>query len=221
VDAVCSTNAGIEHFVADCAVITLPLGVLQQRAVTFVPEPVGILRAAALARVGNVRRIELIFSKRFWSQSDNPTDGVSFEEMSFLYSVHEILPTWWTQYPARNGCLTAWAGGPRARALEKMNPAQLAETACDALSRIFHLPHREIHSRLLECHSHNWQNDPLSLGAYSYLPVGALDAPGRMSEPVSNTLYFAGEHTDTTGHWGTVHAALRSGLRAAEQILGD
>jgi monoamine oxidase len=40
-----------------------------------------------------------------------------------------------------------------------------------------------------------------------------------MSEPVADTLYFAGEHTDTTGHWGTVHAALRSGLRAAQQIL--
>jgi hypothetical protein len=24
-----------------------------------------------------------------------------------------------------------------------------------------------------------------------------------------------------TGHWGTVHAALRSGMRAAEQVLGE
>ena len=36
----------------------------------------------------------------------------------------------------------------------------------------------------------------------------------------NNTLFFAGEHTDITGHWGTVHAAMRSGLRAAAQILG-
>jgi monoamine oxidase len=50
--------------------------------------------------------------------------------------------------------------------------------------------------------------------------VGGLDAPRQMTEPVEETLYFAGEHTDTTGHWGTVHAALRSGLRAAEQVLG-
>jgi monoamine oxidase len=40
-----------------------------------------------------------------------------------------------------------------------------------------------------------------------------------MCMPVNHTLYFAGEHTDTTGHWGTVHAALRSGLRAAGQVL--
>jgi monoamine oxidase len=42
-----------------------------------------------------------------------------------------------------------------------------------------------------------------------------------MAEPQSATLFFAGEHTDVTGHWGTVHAALRSGLRAAAQVLGE
>jgi monoamine oxidase len=30
---------------------------------------------------------------------------------------------------------------------------------------------------------------------------------------------FVGEHTDVTGHRGTVHGALRSGLRAARQVL--
>jgi monoamine oxidase len=40
-----------------------------------------------------------------------------------------------------------------------------------------------------------------------------------MALPVANTLFFAGEHTDTTGHWGTVHGALGSGLRAAAQLL--
>jgi monoamine oxidase len=42
-----------------------------------------------------------------------------------------------------------------------------------------------------------------------------------MAEPVENTLFFAGEHTDTTGHWGTVHGALRSGLRGARQVLSE
>ena len=41
-----------------------------------------------------------------------------------------------------------------------------------------------------------------------------------MTLPLSKTLFFAGEHTDTTGHWGTVHGALRSGVRAAHQIMG-
>jgi hypothetical protein len=46
-----------------------------------------------------------------------------------------------------------------------------------------------------------------------------MDASRQMTEPVEDTLFFAGEHTDITGHWGTVHAAMRSGLRAAEQVI--
>ena len=67
-------------------------------------------------------------------------------------------------------------------------------------------------------HRHDWSLDPFSRGAYSYVVAGALDAPQAMTRPEAGTLFFAGEHTDITGHWGTVHAALGSGLRAAAQI---
>jgi predicted flavoprotein YhiN len=48
-----------------------------------------------------------------------------------------------------------------------------------------------------------------------------LDAPGEMRRPVEGTLYFAGEHTDTSGHWGTVHAALATGMAVAQQLMGE
>jgi monoamine oxidase len=68
-------------------------------------------------------------------------------------------------------------------------------------------------------HQHDWKADPYSLGSYTYVPKGAIKASNEMAGPVESTLYFAGEHTDVTGHWGTVHGALRSGYRAAEQLL--
>jgi monoamine oxidase len=40
-----------------------------------------------------------------------------------------------------------------------------------------------------------------------------------MTVPVEGLLFFAGEHTDVEGHWGTVHGALASGERAARQLL--
>ena len=76
-----------------------------------------------------------------------------------------------------------------------------------------------LRTMLLGCYSHDWQSDPLSRGAYSYVPAGAIDASEKMTAPAEGTVFFAGEHTDTTGHWGTVHAAIRSGQRAAAQIL--
>ncbi len=63
--------------------------------------------------------------------------------------------------------------------------------------------------RLLRSHYHDWRSDTYSLGAYTYVPRGSIHASDELSTPVEKTLFFAGEHTDTTGHWGTVHAALR------------
>jgi monoamine oxidase len=77
----------------------------------------------------------------------------------------------------------------------------------------------ELREQLVSFHTHDWSTDPNTFGAYSWVPVGGLDASKRMSRPVNGVLFFAGEHTDTSEHWGTVHAALRSGLRVAAQVL--
>jgi monoamine oxidase len=46
------------------------------------------------------------------------------------------------------------------------------------------------------------------------------DMPQYLAAPVKNTLFFAGEATDTQGDQGTVHGALRSGSRVAREIMG-
>jgi hypothetical protein len=56
-------------------------------------------------------------------------------------------------------------------------------------------------------------------GAYSYGAVGSDCAQQTLATPVENTLFFAGEATDTTGHNGIVHGAIASGRRAAREIL--
>jgi monoamine oxidase len=66
---------------------------------------------------------------------------------------------------------------------------------------------------------HNWSKDPFARGAYSYAAVGGLEARRRLAEPIENTLYFAGEATNTQGYSGTVHGALASGRRAARHLL--
>jgi monoamine oxidase len=106
--------------------------------------------------------------------------------------------------------------------LAGIDEESLGRHACSALAKIFSIGEVQVRGWLQGCYSHDWQHDRHALGAYSYVAAGGLDAPSEMTVPVEDTLFFAGEHTDITGHWGTVHAAMRSGLRAAEQILsGD
>jgi monoamine oxidase len=197
------------------AIVTIPLGVLQQGSLIIDPRPDTILGAASQLRMGNVFRITLHFREPFWKTL--PPKPI--EDLSFLFSFGEMPPVWWTTHPHPSPLLTGWVGGPRSAALAILSSSALEDRACSTLAYIFGLRTAQIRERLLDCYIHDWRNDPYALGAYSYVATGGLDAPRLHSQPVENTLFFAGEHTDTTGHWGTVHAAVRSGLRAAQQIL--
>jgi monoamine oxidase len=202
------------EFRAPRTIVTLPLGVLHAGSVEFDPEPAQILSHAASMAMGPVLRVSLLFDLKFWQ-----------EDLSFLLTRDEIVSAWWTPMPKTLPLITAWAGGPKAIALAQTagagaaNPNALVEECLRALSRMYGVAVRELHRRLVSWHTHNWQTDPYSVGAYSYAPAGALNASMEMTKPVAGVLFFAGEHTDTTGHWGTVHGALGTGLRAAAQIL--
>jgi monoamine oxidase len=203
-------------FNAPRAVITLPLAVLRNRSVQIEPLPIHILEAAGRLRMGQVRRFTLLFAEKFW-ESIPPQPAV--HEMGFLFAFTEMPPVWWTPHPEMSHTITGWIGGPRSAALTGLDVKMLADKACTTLGRIFGLRKERVQELLKGCYTHDWQYDRFALGAYSYVATGGLDASKQMTEPVADTLFFAGEHTDVTGHWGTVHAAMRSGLRAAEQIL--
>ncbi len=193
---------GGRSWTAPKLICTLPLGVLQARAVAFSPSPVEPFAAAAQLDPGQVQRMVLQFRG----------DPSFPESMHFLFANPLHPPTFWTTAPRPSPLLTCWVGGPRA--LATTTAESLEASARAALARIFS---REL--PVEAAHFHDWMADPYTRGAYSWAPRGAADAYAALAEPVEQTLFFAGEHTDTTGHPGTVHGALGSGLRAARQAL--
>jgi monoamine oxidase len=206
----------IAAITASQAIITLPLGVLQNKDVKITPQPEDVFEAASKLRMGQARRFTLHFRERFWEHLQ-PQPALA--GLSFLFSFNEMPPVWWTPHPKTSNTITGWIGGPRSAELAEMDEEELGRRACLTLAKIFSLDADKLRTVLAGCYSHDWQQDIYSRGAYSYVGAGGLDASRQMTISVENTLFFAGEHTDITGHWGTVHAAMRSGLRAAEQIL--
>jgi monoamine oxidase len=199
---------------ANQLIIALPLGILQRRVVVIEPVPPSLAHADRL-RMGPARRFTLHFRERFWAERES----INLPKLSFLFAQDAMPPVWWTAFPAESNMLTGWIGGPRSAVFAHFTPEQLGEAACKELSRVFSLPAEYLNMQLIRCVTHDWDNDPFTCGAYSYIPTGALESVLNLVTPVSDTLYFAGEHTDTTGHWGTVQAAIRSGLRVADQVL--
>ena len=196
--------AGARQWSAKQIICALPLGVLQTGSVSFTPRPDKTLRAAMSLRPGLVQRLVLQFRERWWA--------AEYPRMHFLFAPEMHPPTWWTTLPLQGPLLTAWTGGPRARD----GSSDLVTQSVHALEQMFARP---LQGALAATHHVDWNTDPYTRGAYSYAPAGAADASCILSQPVEHTLFFAGEHTDTTGHPGTVHGALRSGLRAAQQAL--
>jgi monoamine oxidase len=197
---------------AAAAVITLPLGVLQARRVAFVPQPVDILDAADRLAMGTAARVVYEFDHAFWSQFSK------LKGVSFLFAPDAIPPTWWTTDPWPHSTLTGWVAGRRA---DQLNLAELPKTGLATLAGLLGSDLPELRKHLLRWHQHDWKNDVYSLGSYTYVPRGAIHASDELSVPQEKTLFFAGEHTDTSGHWGTVHGALRSAYRAAEQVMSS
>jgi monoamine oxidase len=212
------------------AVVTLPLGVLQAGSMGFDPEPPSLLAHARRLRMGTVVRATLVFDSPFWRDEDLPAArshlAGDLKDLSFLFTSHTTPGTWWTAMPEESPIITGWVAGPKAEILQSRlhasdDPDALLAVWLHTLSAVFGISERALARRLTSWHTHDWSADPHARGAYSYVPAGALDVPDKLSIPVAGTLYFAGEHTDTSGHWGTVHGALRSGLRAAHQVLRD
>ena len=228
VEAICR-NAGTNLiFSSRRAVITLPLGVLQggndqAGVVHFVPElPREKLEAISALAMGHVVRIVLQFRTRFWEELNLPGTGQKedLSELGFIHYREAPIPTWWTMLPERAPLIVGWVGGPAAERFMSQSQEQVLESALESLSRIFGITENDVRNHLAASFMHDWQTDPFTRGAYSYIPVNGLDAQLTLSQPVDNTLFFAGEAT-SIGHIGTVHGAIQSGRRAATEVIGS
>jgi monoamine oxidase len=200
-------------------ILTLPLGVLQAAegqpgAVRFTPAL--DVKREALDRLvmGDVLKVLLRFREPFWET----IVGGRYRDAAFFHAQDQDFPTFWTVLPDRAPVLVAWTGGPRAERLSRMDDAQITRTALGGVEALFGAG-VDPAGLLLEAHVHNWQRDPFSRGAYSYVAVGGRRARGTLAAALDNTLFFAGEATDDTGEGGTIAGALASGERAAHQVL--
>jgi CRP-like cAMP-binding protein len=193
-------------------IVTLPLGVLKSNRVEFRPALTDLkLKAIERLGVGTLGKIFLFFKEVFWKK-DQYVFGYISSNTSFEPT--QVINLWKTQ---RIPCLQIQVGGTLGKWLEQCEPSEAEGWAMRVLESCFGhkipAPTRVLRS--------NWSNDEFSLGAYTFMKVGATPEDARtLSEPVGDWLFFAGEATNPF-HWGCTHGAYTSGLREAARISGD
>jgi monoamine oxidase len=194
---------------ADFAVCTVPLGVLKSREITFDPPlPQELRDSIDQIGFGSVTKIALKFSEPFWDIGTQYFGMMTDPKGRWNY---------WLNYRtfSDENILLGISVGEYAPVADRMSKAEMTE---DALAVLHSVWGDKVGSPQAVLTTH-WSQDPHFLGAYSYPQAGGSIAQFRVFErPVSNRLFFAGEHTEFD-HLGTTHGALMSGSRAAAAIL--
>lgn len=191
------------NYVADAAILTVPLGILKAKLIEFKPQlPDWKVSAISDLGVGNENKIALQFDKVFWPNVEFlGIVAPSSYACGYFLNLHKA-----TGHPV----LVYMAAGRFAYDLEKLPDESAANFVMSQLKKMFPDatdPVQYLVSR--------WGTDPNSLGCYSYDLVGnPEDIYDKLRAPLGN-LFFAGEAVSVE-HQGSVHGAYSAGVMAAE-----
>jgi monoamine oxidase len=196
-------------FLADAAIVTLPLGVLKAQTVRFSPPlPEAKSQAIQALGMGVLNKCYLRFEKTFW-----PAD------VDWLEHVEGVGQGWtqWVSFVRAAGLpvLLGFNAGEQSSGIEALSDAGTVASAMQALRSIFGAQITEP----LDFQITRWGSDPFALGTYSFNALGSK--PGMrddLASPLGGRVFFGGEAT-MRHDFSSAHGALLSGQRAAAQLL--
>mmetsp|Transcript_5420 Transcript_5420/g.7843 ORF Transcript_5420/g.7843 Transcript_5420/m.7843 type:complete len:498 (+) Transcript_5420:25-1518(+) len=194
---------------ADYCVCTVPLGVLQQRVIRFIPNlKAPKWKAINAMGMGLLDKLVLMFDTCFWPLRFGVTDIDATKVQNFYDASSEV----------GSPCLICFFGGNAARRVEsQLSDDQVIEEVMTNLRLIFEKGGIVVPNPVAAKVT-RWQQDPLSFGSYSFAKVGCTEETyDVLAAPVGN-LMFAGEHTSKTSQ-ATVHGAWETGQREANRLF--
>lgn len=190
--------------------VTVSIGVLKADVIRFTP-PLPADKRAALdgLEMGFIAKILMRYDEPFWPQD---TSNVLSDGDPQL---------WWMPGATRpqedtDAVVIGFASNTFQERVVGMTEAQIREVAAGELERIFG-PAASV-SNLAGFSYEDWSANEWVRGGYAYVRTGRFGVRPVLAAPVDDRLFFAGEATDQVAPT-TTHAAVRSGQRAAAEIL--
>ncbi len=209
------TDHASQTYEADKLIVTVPLSILKEGAIAFTPA-FSEEKIEAMDKLGmdHGMKIFMRFSQNFWGDD---TGSVYPGGIIPEYTV----PGWGRESQFNdnqiffNNILVGFANGSAAAFLTE--EGQNAVTI--ALRDLDEAFNGQASQYLTEYHIMDWSQETFIKGAYSYPKPEGAGAREALAAPIDEKVYFAGEATHTTGHFGTVHGAMETGYRAAYEVL--
>jgi monoamine oxidase len=204
-----------EELTAPHVVVTVPLGVLKAGAIELSPPLPEKDSALRRLEMGAAARISLLLRDDAWPGRD------AFSAEDSLFTGRPPFPIWWMSQRAPCPIVTGWGGRRGAVALAGFGERERVAMAVRGLAEALGVEPGSLRESVAGAYQHDWESDPFARGAYSYAGVGGRRAGAELGAPIEETLFFAGEATQSDGRNATVHGAIASGERAAREVIGS
>lgn len=194
---------------ADFAIVTVPLGVLKQNIIQFVPD-LPAVKQTAIEKIGMncVNKFLLTWDTAFWDDVQYITYTPEIrDKFNYFVNVKKF-------HPSVNALMT-FAYANYGRGTETMTDAEIIDEIMVHLRDIYgnNIPNP---TNILRT---KWNTNINSFGSYSFTAVGTeMRHFEDLAAEVNNKLFFAGEHTEVD-YFSTAHGAYLSGIREAEKII--
>ena len=214
-----------ESFDADHVVVSTPLGVLKDNAITFDPPlPQRKVEAIQGLGFGTLNKVVLVYNRPFWKvdqdmfgllRESSPKESLDQEDYSLNRG--RFFFFWNCIKTTGRPVLISLMAGDAAYEAEKTDDADLVAEVTQELRKIF--GHTNV-PEPIETVITRWGQDRFARGSYSHVSADSKRGDYEAMAAQVGTLHFAGEATCAT-HPATVHGAYISGLRAASEIIED
>ena len=151
------------------------------------PAPSGFSPRCRPPSAGPSRAWRSATSSRWWRGSASRSGRGPFRKIApattFVHVPGAPVPTWWVAAPRPSTCLVGWTAGPAADRLHGRAPGAASTSRSAAWRAGWVCRARTVAAALEDARVFDWANDPFARGAYSWVPVGALDAPAALAVP--------------------------------------
>lgn len=186
-------------------ILTVPTALIASETLRIDPPVPALLEAASGVPLGLASKLHLAV-----------TGAGDFEPDSQLIGRTDTAETGFHHLrPFGRSMIEVYFGGPLAWGLEAQGEAAFLDFATAELVDQLGSSFRR---RIQPLATSMWGSDPFALGAYSHVLPGHAGDRERLSQPIEDRIFIAGEAT-APAFFGTAHGAWLEGERAALEVL--
>lgn len=205
-DEIIVSDTSGKTFNCDKVILTVPLPILQDGDITFIPN-LNSEKLVAFEKIGMDpgMKVFLKFTNKFY------VEGLVGGSICGAYIDESEGKT------GNDHVLLAFVMGEQAQYLSDLGSDEAIVGAL--LGELDMMYAGQATASFISAHVEDWTSNPFIRGAYSYSKVGIGDARKIAAKSINGKVYFAGECMNLNGHHQTVHGAMESGLDALIEIL--